>query len=231
MNNLSCLAIQNLQLWNFPYAFEKPSHLNARFYFRCSTDFPSEATTRRPARHTNSLARDILKSWAFALRPQFPSVEWLLPLSDPASFISLPQPVMNNDKHCFECYGYDIIIDDKLKPWLIEVRSLIGQDYCLNTHRWLALNTCHALRCFTWLHSGRFCWMWSNFKCPEGWSLCCLWHGMCLCIHMCATVVRKTVQHSYIMAVSWLALKVSIQPLFGAGLILPAVLSVAGFPG
>ena len=46
----------------------------------------------------------------------FSDISWLLVHS-----LKAVAPVMVSDRHCFECYGYDIIIDQNLKPWLIEV--------------------------------------------------------------------------------------------------------------
>ena len=50
------------------------------------------------------------------------------------SSVQACQNIMINDRHCFELYGYDIIVDDTLRPWLIEVRPCCNLCYLCDVY-------------------------------------------------------------------------------------------------
>uniref|UniRef100_A0A8C9K103 Tubulin--tyrosine ligase-like protein 9 n=1 Tax=Panthera tigris altaica TaxID=74533 RepID=A0A8C9K103_PANTA len=49
--------------------------------------------------------------------------QYLASKHGPEAVETLVQKVIISDKHCFELYGYDILIDQDLKPWLLEVNA------------------------------------------------------------------------------------------------------------
>jgi hypothetical protein len=74
----------------------------------------------------------------------FTAISWLIVHS-----LKAVSPVMANDRHCFECYGYDIIIDNKLKPWLVEVHISLASYVYLSSGLQLSVLCSTIVECAT----------------------------------------------------------------------------------
>ncbi|SCN44912.1 tubulin--tyrosine ligase, putative [Plasmodium malariae] len=76
------------------------------------------------------------------------------------SFLAVHKIIIN-DKHCFELYGFDILIDNNLKPWLIEVNSSpsfssnTNEDYTLKFNMLDELMTLINIEKYTIPHTDR----------------------------------------------------------------------------
>ena len=62
------------------------------------------------------------------------SIGWLIVHS-----LKAVQNVIINDKHSFECYGFDIMMDAQLKPWLLEVNASPSLSTTTTTDRLLKM--------------------------------------------------------------------------------------------
>lgn len=77
--------------------------------------------------HTKILGKWSIQSLKFYVESAY-GTEAVTKLFDDINHIIITslrsvQTVIINDKHCFEMYGYDILLDSNLKPWLIEINA------------------------------------------------------------------------------------------------------------
>ena len=69
--------------------------------------------------HLSNLRLYLESTYGFAATEQlFDDIENLILQS-----LKSVQNIIMNDKHCFECYGFDVLIDTDLKAWLLEVNG------------------------------------------------------------------------------------------------------------
>jgi tubulin polyglutamylase TTLL1 len=93
------------------------------------------------AEHGSKWSIDNLKFWLEQTRGK-PASDRCFDEIKNIIYISLKsvQNTIISDKHCFEMYGYDVLIEDNLKPWLIEVNASPSLSTTTESDRTLKMN-------------------------------------------------------------------------------------------